>query len=190
MPPMHYSDFFHVPDNYRSVMTREAINETPDTWTDFYPHAKFTEFLRTFFDETRSVWLFGNFGTGKSNAALVTQKLFMDDAKRVNDWFDEHRNEIPNCEHVREQLMKTRGKGTFVVYDYNASGLNPDKEFLVRLEKTIQDALRDAGLKVPANANRDEVITRLRREGAHFFETRDSIARPMAATKKGRHTPC
>ena len=176
MPPRHYSDFFYVPDNYRSVMTREAINETPDTWMDFYPHAKFTEFLLTFFfDETRSVWLYGNFGTGKSNAALVTQKLFMDDAQRVNAWFDKHHDEIPNCERVREQLMKAREKGTFVVYDYNASGLNPDKEFLVRLEKTIQDALRDAGLKVPANANRDEVIARLRREGAHFFETRDSM---------------
>ena len=180
MEPRHYSDFFYVPDDYRSAMTRELINQTPDTWMDFYPHEKFTEFLLTFFDETRSVWLSGNFGTGKSNAALVTQKLFMDDEERVNRWFQKNRDEIPNCERVREQLMKAREKGTFVVYDYNASGLRPDDEFLVRLEKTIQDALREAGLKVPAKANRDEVIARLQREGPRFFETRDSMLGEMS----------
>ena len=180
MAPRHYSDFFYVPEDYHSAMTRELINQTPDTWMDFYPHEKFTEFLRTLFDETRSVWLSGNFGTGKSNAALVTQKLFMDDAERVKRWFDKNKNEIPNCGRVREQLMKAREKGIFVVYDYNASGLRPDDEFLVRLEKTIQDALREAGLKVPVKANRDEVIARLQREGARFFETRDSMLGEMS----------
>lgn len=65
--------------NYTSAMTREAINTTPERWLDFYPHAKYLEFLNTLFDESRSVWMTGNYGTGKSNASLVTQKLFMDD---------------------------------------------------------------------------------------------------------------
>lgn len=183
MNKRHYNEYFKVPANYTANMTREAINETPDTWLDFYPHAKYLEFLNTLFDEAKSVWLTGNFGTGKSNAALVTHKLFMDDSLRVDKWFEDYSKVIPNCTSLRKKLFEERTKGILVVYDYNASGIGPNEEFLVRLEKGILSALKDSGYDTPAKANLELVIERLRREGENFFKTRDVILGEMKSLK-------
>lgn len=183
METRHYSEYFTVPTNYKANMTREAINETPDTWLDFYPHVKYQEFLETLFDESKSVWLTGNYGTGKSNAALVTHKLFMDDIERVKKWFSNYKNVLRNAESLEKRLIAERNEGTFVVYDYNASGIGPNEEFLVRLEKGIQASLKEKGYDVPANANIDLVIERLKREGTNFFTTRDQMIGEMRSLK-------
>lgn len=181
--PRHYNEFVTVPATYKPTMTREAINETPETWMDFYPHATFVKLLNTMFDETRSVWITGNFGTGKSNASLVIQKLFMDDQARVTRWFNDKHGIIVNADSVKERLFEARQQGTLVIYDYNASGIAPHEEFLVRLEKGVLAALDEYGYSVPSKGNLETVISRIRREGQHFFETRDSMLPEMKSLK-------
>lgn len=188
MNKRHYNEYFKVPANYKANMTREDINETPETWLDFYPHVKYLDFLNTLFDETKSVWLTGNYGTGKSNAALVTQKLFMDDISRVDKWFTDRGKLIPNCAFLKKKLLEEREKGTLVVYDYNASGIGPNEEFLVRLEKGIWSALKEYGYSAPAKANLDLVIERLRREGDNFFKTRDDMLDELETLGPDIHT--
>lgn len=184
MEKRHYADFFTVPHDYKANMTREAINETPETWLGFYPHTKYVDFFTTLIGVvdggSKSIWLTGNYGTGKSNAALVTQKLFMDDEKRVRQWFDDCKDKIADCEILLKSLLARRIEGTLVVYDYNASGVGPNEDFLVRLERGIIAALRENGMIVPAKANLDEIIHRVRREDKHFFEVRDSIQDELA----------
>ena len=184
----HYCDYFTVPANYRAVMTREAINETPETWLDFYPHATYIDLLNTLFDEKRSLWITGNYGTGKSNAALVTQKLFMDDISRVEQWFVNNSMVIKDCDALREKLIQARESGILVVYDYNASGIDPNEGFLVRLEKGVLTALSDQGYVAPAKANLDSVIERLRREGQHFFALRNEMLDEMKSLKSDVYT--
>ena len=179
----HYKDYFTVPATYRANMTREAINATPETWMDFYPHATFTELLNTLFDESKSTWIKGNFGTGKSNASLVIQKLFMDDITRVEKWFKDKHDVIVNADGVKSKVLESREKGTLVIYDYNASGIGPHEEFLVRLEKGVLSALQEYGYSVPTKGNLDTVIERLRREGEQFFKTRDNMLPEMKSLK-------
>lgn len=176
----HYSDYFTVPIGYRANMTREFINETPDKWLDFYPHEKYLRFIDTLMDAIRegskSVWLTGNYGTGKSNAALVTQKLYMDESKRVDAWFDHYSSVIDKYSPgLKANLDKQRNDGTLVIYDYNASGLDPDGEFIVRLEKSIIQALKDSNLIIPINSDTELVKERIRREGERFLQTKESI---------------
>ncbi|MDR3320101.1 MAG: hypothetical protein LBS77_04055 [Desulfovibrio sp.] len=180
----NYSDYFTVTQDYKANMTREAINETPETWLDFYPHKKFAEFLATLLDVitsgSKSVWLTGNYGTGKSSAALVAQKLFMDDKTRVRKWFELYQTALYDRESLEKGLFDRRDDGTLVVYDYNASGVGPTEELLVRLEKGIITALNERGLPIPANSNLDSVVERLEREGTHFFASRDAIQGQLA----------
>lgn len=192
MEKRHYADFFTVPHDYKANMTREAINETPETWLDFYPHKKYVEFLSTLLQvvngDSKSIWLTGNYGTGKSNAALVTQKLFMDDEVRVKRWFGLCKNALSDGSALLNDLLARRNDGTLVVYDYNASGLGPNEDFLVRLERGIVAALNDSNMTVPAKANLDEIIQRLRREDKHFFATRDLIQGELAYLNSGIKT--
>lgn len=180
----HYSDYFTVPQDYRPNMTREAINEAPDRWLDFYPHPEFEDFLSTLLavleSGDKSVWLTGNFGTGKSNAALVTQKLFMDEEPRVRSWFTANSGVLSDSASIEEKLFARRADSTLVVYDYNASGMGATEDFLVRLEKGIIAALNERSLTVPAKSNLDSVIERLKREGNNFFSTRDKIQNRLA----------
>jgi hypothetical protein len=173
-------------------MTKELIDETPETWLDFYPHKKFTGFLATLLDVmtggSKSVWLTGNYGTGKSNAALVVQKLFMDDEARVRNWFDRCKAALDDRESLENGLFARRNDGALVVYDYNASGVGPTEEFLVRLEKGIIAALNERGLPIPASSNLDSMVERLKREGAHFFATRDTIQSRLAYLHPGIKT--
>lgn len=184
MEKRYYKDYFTVPENYSANMTREELDENPDQWLDFYPHAKYLEFLNTLFDESKSVWLTGNYGTGKSYAALVTCKLFMDNIARVEQWFRKYAKEIPNAETLKKSLLEERKKGILVIYDYNASGVGPNEEFIVRLEKGIIAALKSYKFIVPAEANLDIVIERLKREGDNFFSIRDTMLDEMKSLKK------
>ena len=173
-----YSDYFFVPENYPAIMKREILEQDDKLWLEFNPHEKYVTFLKTLFAQldggTKSVWLWGNFGTGKSFAALVTQKLFMDDEARVHQWFDRYRHTIPDCEAIGKALFRRRSEGTLVAYDFNAQALEPHAEFLVRLERGVVAACEAAGFDIPANANLDVIIERLREE-PYFFKTRDAI---------------
>jgi hypothetical protein len=179
MDKRHYENFFIVPQDYKANMTREAINETPETWLDFYPHTKYVEFLNTLISAinsgTKSIWLTGNYGTGKSNAALVTQKLFMDNEQRVCRWFDECKAAISDRSTLLDNLVARRNEGTLVVYDYNAAGVGPNEDFLVRLERGIVAALNDGHFAVPASSNLDDVIQCLEREKQYFIQYRDEM---------------
>jgi len=184
----YYADYFTVPENYKANMTREAINETPETWLDFYPHKKYERFLETLLDgfqSNLSAWLFGNYGTGKSNAALVTQKLFMDDPARVRSWFERCASALSDREALEATLFACRDERTLVVYDYNSSGVGPNDDFLVRLEKGVVAALNERKLIIPAKSNITIIIERLEREGEHFFTTRDSIQSELAYLHPG-----
>jgi hypothetical protein len=184
MQKRYYTDFFTVPQDYKPTMTREVINETPETWLNFYPHTKYVEFLNTLIQAInggyKSIWLTGNYGTGKSNAALVTQKLFMDDEKRVRKWFKDCKDKLVNAETLLDNLFACRREGMLVVYDYDASGVGPNEDFLVRLERGIVAALNENGMIAPAKANLDEIIQRVRREDRHFFEIRDTMQGELA----------
>ena len=181
----HYSDFFTVAEDYRPVMTREIINETPDKWLDFYPHNEFEDICKTLLSVlvsgAKSMWITGNLGTGKSNATLVIQKLFMDDEARVRQWLDRYAaNGLQDRASLEKALFDRRAEGTLVVYDYNATGVGASDGLLVRLEKGVIAALQERGMSVPAMSNFDMVIDRVRREGANFFKTRDSIQSQLA----------
>lgn len=175
----HYSDYFHVKEDYCPNMTREEINQAPERWLDFCPHAEFEEICNTILSVlssgAKSVWITGNFGTGKSNASLVIQKLFMDDEKRVRQWFEQENNGFSDRESLEKLLFTRRAEGTLVVYDFNASGVGANSGLLVRLEKGIIAELNERDMVVPAMSNLEILIDRVRREGENFFKTRDSI---------------
>ena len=163
----HYADFFTVAEDYCPVMTREEINKTPDRWLDFYPHTEFEDICKTLLSVlgsgAKSLWITGNYGTGKSNAELVIQKLFVDEEFRVRQWLASHaHNGLSDQNSLKKALFDRRGEGTLIVYDFNASGVGADDGLLVRLEKGIIAALNEHGMSVPAMSNLDMVIDRVR----------------------------
>ena len=76
MPAQRYNQYFNIDEKYYAVVTKELIDEGKVKWEGFYPHETFVQLLRQVVDmlsgkETKSIWVEGTYGTGKSHLLTV-----------------------------------------------------------------------------------------------------------------------
>lgn len=185
-----YKDYFGIRPGYAPCMTLLDINKTPDTWLGFFPHNSFVEILRELLKSlnggTKTLWITGAYGTGKSHASLVLQKLFTDDKVRVQNWLDLRVAQIP--EPVRKDLMVRREEKILVVYDVNSDGVDAKNQFLMRLQRGITEALEAGGHTIPLKGKLDEIIERIRQDEPHFFLKRDAMQARLSHLNAGVKT--
>jgi hypothetical protein len=185
-----YKDYFGIRPDFVSYMTLVDINKTPETWLGFYPHDSFVEILRNLLKSleggNKTLWITGAYGTGKSYASLVLQKLFTDDEARVLKWLDLRMTQIPDP--VRKGLLARRGEKVLVVYDVNADDVDAKNQFLMRLQRGITKALETEGHTIPLKGKLDEVIERIRQEEPHFFAKRDEMQARLSHLNAGIKT--
>ena len=177
-----YKEFFQPRAEYKPVMTKEGINETPDTWLNFYPHQTFVKILETLFEKfekgDRSVWIHGAYGTGKSHAALVIQKLFMDDESRVTKYCSLFKKEIPTP--IVDCLKKWRNQKSLVVYRSGTDQVSTPQQLLVGIERSIREECQALGYIVPSLSGYETLLARIQRDEAIFFSKRDEIQAELA----------
>ena len=185
-----YKDYFGIRPDYAPIMTRANIEKSPETWLAFYPHDSFVEILRELLKSLnggkKTLWITGAYGTGKSHASLVLQKLFTDDGARVQKWLDLRKAQIPDP--VRKGVLKRRGEKMLVVYDVNADGMDAKNQFLMRLQRGITKALDLGGHTIPLKGKLDEVIERIRQEEPYFFAKRDEMQAQLSHLNAGIKT--
>ncbi|MHB8788482.1 MAG: transposase [Desulfobulbaceae bacterium] len=185
-----YKDYFGIRPDYAPCMTLADINKTPETWLGFYPHDSFVEILRELLKSLnggkKTLWIMGAYGTGKSHASLVLQKLFIDDEARVQKWLDLRKAQIPDP--VRKGVLERRSEKTLVVYDVNADGVDAKNQFLMRLQRGITKALEVGGHTIPLKGKLDEVIERIRQDEPHFFAKRDEMQAQLSHLNAGIKT--
>ena len=179
---MFYKDYFKINQEYTSCMTRDAINHDARTWLSFYPHSTFVSLLKNLLESLdgghKSLWLVGPYGTGKSHAALVLQKLFMDDESRVKEWLEMRKSLV--SQEVANALMKQRAEKTLVVFDSGATGIHTPEQFLVRIQNAIIDALKEKGCTIPSMGDLAAIEARIEEEEALFFKKRDELQGQLA----------
>lgn len=172
-----YKDYFGIRPDYSPIMTRENIEKSQETWLAFYPHDSFVgilrELLKSLNGGNKTLWITGAYGTGKSHASLVLQKLLTDDESRVRKWLDLRKAQVPDP--VRKELINRRGEKTLVVYDVNSDGVDAKNQFLMRLQRGITKALESGGHLIPMKGKLDEVVSRVRQDEPYFFSKRDEI---------------
>jgi hypothetical protein len=185
-----YKDYFGIRPDYAPCMTLADINKTPETWLGFYPHDSFVEILRELLKSleggNKTLWITGAYGTGKSHASLVLQKLFTDDEARVLKWLELRKAQIQ--EPVRKGLLARRGGKALVVYDVNADGVDAKNQFLMRLQRGITKALEASGHTIPLKGKLDDVIERIREDETHFFAKRDAMQARLSHLHTGIKT--
>ncbi len=185
-----YKDYFGIRPDYAPFMTRANIEKSPETWLAFYPHDSFVEILRELLKSMnggkKTIWITGAYGTGKSHASLVLQKLFTDDESRVLKWLDLRKGQIPDP--VRKGVLDWHRQKTLVVYDVNADGVDAKNQFLMRLQRGITKALEIGGHTIPLKGKLDEVIQRIRQDEPHFFAKRDEMQAGLSHLNAGIKT--
>ncbi len=186
----YYKDYFGIRPDYAPIMTRANIDKSPETWLAFYPHDSFVEILRGLLNSLnggkKTLWITGAYGTGKSHASLVLQKLFTDDEVRVLKWLDLRKAQIPDP--VRKGVLKQRGEKTLVVYDVNTDGVDAKNQFLMRLQRGITKALEVGGYTLSLKGKLDDVIERIRQDEPYFFAARDAMQARLSHLNTGIKT--
>ena len=164
-------------------MTREEFVREPKKWLGFYPHQSFIDFLREVLDQMdrcqKSVWLTGAYGTGKTYAALVLQKLFNDTEENVKEWFVKRKKQFPT-DTILNSLQKQRKNGVLAVFETGSDATGAKEQFLVRIEQAIVRVLQERQMVIPPKGELVKVIERIREEGNNFFTTRDTIQHCLA----------
>jgi len=185
-----YKDYFGIRPDYAPIMTLANIEKSPETWLAFYPHDSFVEILREMLKSLnggkKTLWITGAYGTGKSHASLVLQKLLTDDDARVQRWLDKRKAQIP--EPVRKGVLERRSEKTLVVYDINADGVDAKNQFLMRLQRGITKALETGGYTIPLKGKLDKVVERIRQDEPHFFAERNNMQAQLAYLNAGIKT--
>ncbi len=185
-----YKDYFGIRPDYAPCMTLADINKTPETWLGFYPHDSFVEILREllkcFEGGNKTLWITGAYGTGKSHASLVLQKLFTDDDVRILKWLDLRKAQIPDP--VKKRLLEQSGEKILVVYDVNADGVDAKNQFLMRLQRGISKSLEAGRHTIPLKGKLDEVIERIRQDEPHFFAKREEMQAQLSHLNAGIKT--
>lgn len=185
-----YRDYFGIRPDYAPCMTLADINKTTETWLGFYPHDSFVEILRELLKVleggNKTLWITGAYGTGKSHASLVLQKLFTDDEARVRKWLELRKAQIKDP--VRSVFLKQRETNVLVVYDVNSDGVDAKNRFLMRLQRGITKALKAGGYIIPLKGKLDEVIERIRQDEPHFFAKRDEMQARLSHLNAGIKT--
>lgn len=95
MPAQRYSQYFNIDEKYYAVVTKELIDEGKVKWEGFYPHETFVQLLRQVVDmlsgkETKSIWVEGTYGTGKSHASLTVKCLLEASDEEVRGYFSDY----------------------------------------------------------------------------------------------------
>ena len=185
-----YKDYLGIRPDYAPCMTLADINKTSETWLGFYPHESFVEILRELLTSLnggkKTLWITGAYGTGKSHASLVLQKMFTDDSARVQKWLHLRKAQIPDP--VRKAVRQWLNGKVLVVYDVNSDGVDAKNQFLMRLQRGITKALEAGAHTIPLQGKLDEVVERIRQDEPHFFAKRDELQAQLSHLNAGIKT--
>ena len=75
-----YKEYFAIDPKYYAAVTAELIRKGEVKWNAYYPHETFVRLLEKTHDmlsgkDSRSLWVQGAYGSGKSHAALTVKSL-------------------------------------------------------------------------------------------------------------------
>lgn len=187
---MKYSDFITLQDYFHPVFNLQ--NEANGYWEKFIPTSQFNTLLEKTLDAVssnipanrKSIWVQGAFGTGKSHAGAVVKHLLCDDIRGINEYID-CRIESPN---LKNRLTSLRGeKRYFPVVLSGIEGAYNPHTFALTLERTIKEALRNAGHQINVNSDFENAIELVENKAPYIQELIDSTPelRIIAKNKAG-----
>ena len=148
-----YSEYFEVDPDYYPSIDPETKNELNCSWMTTYPHKSFIEMLnnidRMLSRETNtakySIWVQGNYGTGKSRLVWTAEQLLICSDEEFDKYFNKY--EILRKEtDLRSRLETRRKENILVISDYSTGEIDSISDLCRRVFEKVTKALVDKGL--------------------------------------------
>lgn len=163
MPAQRYSQYFNIDEKYYAVVTKKLIDEGKVRWEGFYPHETFIQLLHQVVTmlsgkETKSIWVEGTYGTGKSHATLTLKCLLEAPEDAVRAYFKDYGLSQDLCNKFLAARSEEMNGKLIVVHRIGSSNIKNDDDLIWAVQDSVSRALRNAGVENMAAATMKEAL--------------------------------
>lgn len=166
----YWQNFFNIDPKYYAAVTAKLIESGQVKWESFYPHETFVKLLEKTHSmlsgsDSRSLWVEGAYGTGKSHAALTVKSMLEASDEEVRAYFKDYGLKNDLC----EQLIADKSNGQLITIHRIGSGsILSDQDLIIAVQDSIMDALHKRGIENKGNASlKDAAIKWLEEKDAN-----------------------
>ncbi len=158
----NYRHYFNIDPEYFPQVNKAAIEENPDLWKKYYPHETFVKLIKDTVSvlnrqQKLSIWVQGEFGTGKSHSVLTLKKLLDASSDETREYFEKF--ELDNDLCNKFVALKNSEQKILTVHNYGSSSIRGDHNIVFTMQECIEMALKEAGIENKAgNALKSGVI--------------------------------
>lgn len=144
-----YKEYFDIDPKYYAAVTADLIKQGKVSWKSFYPHETFVKLLEKTHTvlsgkDSRSLWVEGAYGTGKSHAALTVKSLLEAGDDEIRAYFDDYGLSKDLC----QKLITDKNGGKIITVHRIGSGfIRSDQDLILAVQDSIRSALGEAGLE-------------------------------------------
>lgn len=141
----YYKDYFNIDPKYYASVTADLIESGKVKWTSFYPHETFIKLLEKTHSmlsgkDSRSLWIEGAYGTGKSHAALAVKSMLEASDEEIRQYFKEYGLREDLC----QQLITDKSNGKLItIHRIGSASIHSDQDLILALQDSIMAALRE-----------------------------------------------
>lgn len=167
-----YKDYFNIDPKYYAAVTAELINEGKVSWKGFYPHDTFVKLLQTTYKvlsgaASRSIWVEGAYGTGKSHAALTIKSLIEATDAEVIDYF----NDYGLNKDLRDKFISMKNSGKIItIHRIGSAGIHTDTDLILAVQQSVMAALKAHGIENKGEASmKDAFLKWLEKAGSKAY---------------------
>lgn len=156
-----YNEYFNIDPKYYAAVTADLIDQGKVSWKGFYPHETFVKLLETTYKvlsggATRSIWVEGAYGTGKSHAALTVKSLVDASADEVVEYFDDYGlNTDLRDKYVS---LKAERSNILTIHRIGSAGINTDMDLVLAVQQSIMAALKAKRIQNQGDASMKEAF--------------------------------
>lgn len=167
-----YKDYFDIDPKYYAAVTAKLIEEGKVSWKGFYPHDTFVKLLQTTYKvlsgaASRSIWVEGMYGTGKSHAALTVKSLIDATDEEVVDYF----NDYGLNQDLRDKFVAMKNSGKIItIHRIGSAGINTDTDLILAVQQSVMAALKAHGIENRGDASmKDAFLKWLEKAGSKNY---------------------
>lgn len=144
-----YKEYFDIDPKYYAAVTADLIKQGKVSWKSFYPHETFVKLLEKTHivlsgKDSRSLWVEGAYGTGKSHAALTVKSLLEAADDEVRAYFDDYGLSKDLC----QKLITDKNSGKLItVHRIGSGSIRSDQDLILAIQDSIMSVLGEEGLE-------------------------------------------
>lgn len=144
-----YKEYFNIDPKYYAAVTAELIKSGQVKWNAYYPHETFVKLLEKVHimlsgKDSRSLWVQGAYGSGKSHAALTVKSLLEASDDEIRAYFKDYGLSDDLCQKL---ITDKNGGKLIAIHRIGSASIRSDNDLIIEIQNSISAALKEHGIQ-------------------------------------------